>query len=591
MPRRRAFLRLTAGLIGGGGGVLLAACSPSPAQAPVPSAAPTRSPQPTVAATAAALAPTTGPTPALTAPPAAAAAPTPSQSAGLALPTYAPIAAVKADLPGTDVIPDGYLQFPAATFRSVNETPGTGSDVTWMTYNIVPNAALDDNPAWQAVNTRVGANLKMQLTPFADYAARLQTVLAGNDLPDVVFVQGIQPEQARLMEAKFADLTPYLSGDSVKDYPNLANLPTIAWKSTLFNNAIYAVPTAYMRFFWMLWARQEMLEAVGTSMPTTADDFKRVLLQLTRPQDGVWGIGSHTGALTVPYDLLSASGGLYSSMFGAPNQWRETGGKFTRTWETDQFKNALAYTRDLVAAGVYHPDSLNYNVLSKRTNFQAGKFAFEYDGMTIDLWNGARQINPATKLRQPLPPPGDGSKGHYWYGSGSFGITAIKKTSPERIKEILRIMNFLAAPIGSEEYLLLHYGVKDVDYTLDESGTPTLTDKGKGDAMPWGAGTVTVPNPPQILYDPQSPDFATVIQGEQKVMATVGESDPTIGLYSATNANRGNQLTQTLVDGLTEILLGNQPVSSVDGLVADWRKNGGDQTRAEYEQAFAAAQA
>jgi putative aldouronate transport system substrate-binding protein len=165
-----------------------------------------------------------------------------------------PISVVKADLPGTDVIPDGYLQFPKTQLKSVTEKPGSGSDVSWMTYTIVPNTTLDNNPAWQEVNKQIGANLTMQLTPLADYNARLQTVLAGDDLPDAIFIQGLQPEPARLMENKFADLTPYLSGDAVKDYPNLANLPTIAWRSTLFNNAIYAVPTAYMRYFWMLWA-------------------------------------------------------------------------------------------------------------------------------------------------------------------------------------------------------------------------------------------------------------------------------------------------------------------------------------------------
>jgi hypothetical protein len=49
-----------------------------------------------------------------------------------------------------------------------------------------------------------------------------------------------------------------------------------------------------------------------------------------------------------------------------------------------------------------------------------------------------------------------------------------------------------------------------------------------------------VPNPPQSLYNPQSPEFASGIQGEQKVMATVGESDPSIGLFSPTQASKGS---------------------------------------------------
>ena len=551
MPTRRAFLQLSAT---SSAALLLAACAqPAPASPTRPAAAP------------------------------AAAA----RSAGLKLPTYAPVAAVKPDLPGNETIPDGYLQFPKSTFKSVADKPGSGGDVTWMTYTIVPNAALDDNPAWQEVNRQVGANLKMQLTPFADYNARLQTVLAGNDLPDVVFVQGLQPEQAQLMASKFADLTPHLSGDAVKAYPNLANLSTISWKSTLFNNAIYAVPTAYMRFFWMLWARQELLDDIGATLPTTADELKRVLIAVNSPQSGRYAIASHVNNA---FDIWNASGGMYAAMFGAPNQWAESGGKFTRTFETEQFKAAVGFARDLFAAGLYSPDSLTYNILSKRTNFAAGKFAFEFDGMTIDLWNQARKTNPATKLRQPVPPPGDGSQGHYWYGNGAFGITAIKKASDDRVKEILRIMNYLAAPIGSEEYLLLHYGIKGTDYDFDARGNPTLTARGQADVMPWGAGTVTVPNPPQILFNPEDPEFARVIQGDQKLMDAVGVADPSVGLYSNTNAARGSLQNQAMLDGLTEIVKGTQPLSALDTLVADWRKNGGDQSRAEFEQAFAAAQ-
>ena len=507
------------------------------------------------------------------------------------MPTYVPLQAVKADLPGTETIPDGYLSYPKTAFKSVAEKPSTNAsgEVTWMTYTQGGAAAMDDNSGWQEVNKQVGTTLRMQMTPFADYLPRLQTVLAGGDLPDVVYIQTLLPEQAQLMRAKFADLTPYLSGDAVKDYPNLASLPPISWRHTIFNNAVSAVPTAYMRFFWMLWARQDMLDQVGASTPTTADEFKRVLQQLTRAQAGTWGIASH---INNSFDVWSNSGGMHAAMFGAPNQWGESGGKFTRTFETEQFKAAVGFARDLHAAGVYHPDSLTWNILSKRTNFEGGKFAFEFDGMTTNLWNNAKKVNTAATLRQPLAPPGDGSKGHYWYGPGIFGITAINKNaSADRIREILRIMNYLAAPFGSEEYLVTHFGVKGVGYDFDDQGNPVLTPRGQGERMPWGAETVSAPNPPQVLYNPTDPEFVRVIQADQRAMDAVGVSDPSVGLYSNTNAGKANVLNQAMTDGLTEVIKGTQPLSTFDDLVKTWRSNGGDQIRAEYEQAYAAAKA
>ncbi|MBV9581842.1 MAG: hypothetical protein JO057_24945 [Chloroflexi bacterium] len=572
---RRAFLRQSLGVpLASSVGVqfLLQACMNAPANTSALGA----TPQPPANTAGAVVAAT----------PAGAA---PTSAGPVQLPSYSPQQSVKPDLPGTDTIPDGYLNYPKTTFTSVSQTPGSGSDVTWLSYTIVPNAAVEDNPAWQAVNNQVGATLKMQLVPYADYTTRLNTVLAGSDVPDVVYLFGTLPGMDRLMSSTFADLTPYLSGDAIKNYPNLANLPTVAWKQMVFNNAIYAVPTAYMRFFWMLWAHQEMLDQVGAQLPTTADDFKRVVTQLNNPQAGVWDIGTQSNNA---FDIWNTSGGLYAAMFGAPNQWAESGGKFTRSFETEQFKAAVGYARDLYAAGVYHPNSASNTILQARTDFTAGKFAFHHDGMTIDQWNQAKAINPAVKLRQPVPPAGDGSKGHYWYGPGTFGFTAInKRANADRVKEILRIMNYLAAPIGSEEYLLLHYGVKGTDWDYDDKGNPTLTDKGKSDTMPWGAGTVTVPNPPQILFDPQDPQFAQVIQADQKQMDAVGVSDASLGLYSNTNASKGNVLNQNMLDGLAAIVTGTQSLDAYDQLVQDWRANGGEQIRAELEQALGASQA
>ena len=50
----------------------------------------------------------------------------------------------------------------------------------------------------------------------------------------------------------------------------------------------------------------------------------------------------------------------------------------------------------------------------------------------------------------------------------------------------------------------------------------------------------------------------------------------------------GLALRTTFIDRLNEILFGKQPVSVLDDLVKEWRTNGGDKIRAEYEQAFQA---
>jgi putative aldouronate transport system substrate-binding protein len=59
-----------------------------------------------------------------------------------------------------------------------------------------------------------------------------------------------------------------------------------------------------------------------------------------------------------------------------------------------------------------------------------------------------------------------------------------------------------------------------------------------------------------------------------------------VPLYSPTNGSKGGPLNQAFQDGLTDLVAGRRPFSDYDQLVSDWRSGGGDQIRAEYEQAL-----
>src|SRR5260370_1172074 len=48
--------------------------------------------------------------------------------------------------------------------------------------------------------------------------------------------------EPEFLESQCADLTPFLAGDAIKEYPNLANLPAYAWPTMVFNGKIFAVP-------------------------------------------------------------------------------------------------------------------------------------------------------------------------------------------------------------------------------------------------------------------------------------------------------------------------------------------------------------
>jgi putative aldouronate transport system substrate-binding protein len=281
-----------------------------------------------------------------------------------------------------------------------------------------------------------------------------------------------------------------------------------------------------------------------------------------------------------------------SSIFGAPNGWRlESSGKLTKDVETAEFKEATGYARDLFASGVFHPNTMTWaSGVIARAQFAIGKFAVFRDPINgwQDGWRQALQSPQPFDVRPlPLFPAKEGAKTQHFVTGGHLWATAVKKATPERTKEMLRILNYLAAPFGSQEYQLLTFGVKGVDYNLDELGNPMLTPQGNPDAyyVPWKY----VVGAPWVFYSPDLPNYAKVMYDTEHMLMPSAVSDPTFGQISTTNFTRGFTLTQALNDGIVDMVVNRRPMSDYDQIVKDWQTNGGETIRKEYEESIAAS--
>ncbi|GAC1313077.1 MAG: extracellular solute-binding protein [Chloroflexota bacterium] len=519
-------------------------------------------------------------------------------SAAGALPASVPLASKPTPqfLARGEQYEDGYISYPANRVQSVSGTPGNGGTISALSIGLFPPPTpFDQNPAWQAVNKALNANVQFSIVPQSEYPAKLGVTIAGGDLPDLMYFWGSSPTVAinavaglpQFLQSQAADLTPYLAGDAIKEYPNLAALPSFAWRNSgsIYNGHVQMVPKpSYTPGFVFLKNTTHWDKDIGRDVqPKDADDFRRMLKVLTHPQEGRWGIGSD------PIDLF---GVMYmSAFFGAPNNWRlEADGKLVKNFEAPEFKEAVAYLRDLWTDGVFHPNTGQYssNVVA-RGEFAAGKWAVWHDAFNVgwsDAWRRAR-TGPATfdvHLITPFPAH-DGGKPAQFMGSGTLGATSIKKGTPDRIKELLRVLNFLAAPFGSQEDLLLTFGVEGIDYTMDAQGNPVPTDRGNSDAnyVPWKYLTQR----PPVLYQPDIPDFAQQVSAAENILLPMGVPDPTVGYVSETAVTRGISLTNTVNDGIRDIIVGRRAVDDVDTLARDWRSAGGDQIRKELQDAIA----
>jgi putative aldouronate transport system substrate-binding protein len=493
-------------------------------------------------------------------------------------------------------IEDGFNTYPSAPFKSWNKPPPSagGTVNVYMLNYAAPATPRDQNPAWQAVEQQLNATVVMNIVPMADYKVKLATTLAGNDLPDIIHLSPGYSAAASLPEffkAKCADLTPYLGGDAVKDYPNLAAIPTYAWKNSIsaIDGKLYLIPLqrylpAAQQQGGFLFKNSDLWDSViGAGVePKDADDLKKMMQQFVQP--GVrWAFGN---SASLRFGLA-----IFTRLFGAPNTWAlESNGTLTRDYETEAFKAGLGYLRDLWAAGLVWPDGAT--LTDSRSNFVAQKFALSLEAYGIgyaDFWRRGLQQNPPVHfaLMKPFAAQA-GQKAQAYLSGGYIAMNVLKQAPAERIKELLRIMDWLAAPFGSQEDLLLSYGVKEIDYTLDASSNPVPTARGPMDAA-YSAWKYVCQHP-QVNYQADLPGYAQACWDAEQQIFPIGVEDPTNGFYSPTQfGSPAFTAEQRFTDGINGIIVGHEPLSSFGQLVKDWQTGAGNQIRKEYLDAMAAA--
>ncbi|WP_433440930.1 extracellular solute-binding protein [Nonomuraea sp. CA-141351] len=508
-----------------------------------------------------------------------------AQGLTIKLPAYTPLpSALTPDLPGNATgVPEGYFSYPKQLFKAVTKPPMSGGTVKIAVQTFSPPPpGRGENPAWQEVEKRLGGTADVQAVTSDDWPTKFNTMVAGGTLPDMftyISTQGVNNLPA-FVASQCTDLTALLGGDAVKDYPNLAAIPQVFWKQGIVGGKLYGIPVPRNMVGGLGFYRADMFAEAGVTDLSQISDVDRlfeVLKEVTRPKDNQWG-------------LVTASGGVYglsifSQLFGAPNGWRLENGKLVHAIETEEYKAAVEYVRKLREAGIVSPGSEGFDGLKRKNEFNAGRAALVYDGLPAYLGptgflQTSKKIDPAADPR-PITPIGPATKASL--NNVVVSITMLKKSDETRAKELLRVADFFASPFGSEEYTLFNYGVEGTDFKRDDKGNPVLTEQGDRDTtVPWKM----IAAPTQALFDSSSQEAVKVMHDAITKMIAVGVEDPTVGLYSPTYENKYESLFTMRTDRVTSIVAGRAPVSDLDQLVKDWRAQGGDKARAEFEEAL-----
>ncbi|GGO44958.1 sugar ABC transporter substrate-binding protein [Streptomyces lasiicapitis] len=500
-------------------------------------------------------------------------------------PTYTPTEGPAPDLaPSTAGVQAGYTTYPQKLVTATDGKPGTGKEkirVLSITYGTPPKPA-GSNKYWQAMNDALGVEVEFTVVPDADFRAKMATLMAGDsdDLPDIISIGGgyVLPREAQFVKTRCADLSEHLSGDAVKDYPNLAGIPTYAWEGMgRIGGRVYGVPVERAKVQGAMFINREAFDKAGYRPGMTADAFRAMAKEAS-------GDKKHAlGASTVGF-----YGYHYHAMWhGAPNEWRIKGGRVTPMYGTDEFKAALEFMARLRADGSYNSDATSISQVDLKTQFYNGTVRSMTDGWGAALSN-AQGIKDAYTLDVAEPYAVSGATPVYQQNRGCFGYTVIKKASKNRVQLMLRVLDWLASPFGSKEYELMHYGVEGTHFAYDKAGDPIPTERGLVESrtnLPFAY----LMDAPQPLYFPGHPDLTKRLHAWEKKVVPLLVPNDRWGLQSATFNRVGASLQQIVEDGVTAVVSGRKSPSSWDGVVKKWRAQGGDKCVEEFEEEYEAA--
>ncbi|GGW72974.1 lipoprotein [Streptomyces galilaeus] len=496
------------------------------------------------------------------------------------LPAFVANNVVTPDIPSKNGSAVGFYNKldPAGLKTSVPKKLGKGGKVTVMSpfWGSPPKG---DNPYYTAMNDLTGVDVVWQNQDGNTYDQKLGAVLASSSIPDVVVVPGwnMGGKIPSAILSKFADLGPYLSGDAVKEYPNLAAIPTDAWQRSIFGGKLRALPmpSSYVANIVPFY-RKDLFEKEGYAVPKTTDEFVALAKEITNAKAKVWACGDMKWTAFNSFGV--PSGGE------KPLGWIVQDGKLVNRIELDAYLEALEWSRKLFEAGYVHPDFKlgKSQAVDPSTKFAAGEFLIYNNDISSWWGQQASQAaqNPEFQIWG-MDILSHGGADPVIYATQPANIFAFvnKKASEAVIRDVLAVANATAAPYGTKEYMLTNYGVEGTHYTVKD-GVPTKNDKGNQEVA---NAFLMIASPAATIAHPDLPDVTKGAVEWQQRMGAFTKKSAFYGMQ-ITEPSRWTNLSNDFEQLEDDIVRGRKKIGDMQAAVSDWKKKGGDQLRDWYQK-------
>ena len=394
--------------------------------------------------------------------------------------------------------------------------------------------------------------LELVQVPDGGYAEKLNLMLMGGDIPDLIYFQG--GDEAVSKQGLLVNLQSYVDNSKVMqgvlqefNKQRIANYPYLLW---------VAPPRARVAL-----VREDWFSEAGGKIPVTVDDYYNLFKTIKKNHPDAF-IMTDTGN-TTRMDFT------FDHAFGETATWVKQDGSYVYKKVSDAEKAKLAFYQKLYAEGLFDKDyvTTKWDTMEDKLYNNKVAMVFGTSGVVCDIYDTQLTKNQGVGLVA-LPP----AKG---VGQG-YSVSTAKETRGWAISATSKnpelVFQFLEYMATDEGQLSDRYGIEGVHYTVD-NGTYAFTDK-KSEWWPRINEVMTYNGPLPVLGDlgAESWDFL----GEY----VVGDPDFPI---PADMAPTWDALTNLYKEYSFKIITGEYSIDKFDDFVKEWYDLGGDKIT-EYAQ-------
>lgn len=231
---------------------------------------------------------------------------------------------------------------------------------------------FETNAFTKYIEDKTNIHIEWELVPVSVAAEKLNLTLASGDLPDVIMMMDVTPEQLALYgkQGEIIPLNDYIEKYGVNTKKMFEESPLVKASIVAGDGNIYALPAPNESYHTSmrqkLWIYEPWLKALNLSMPTTTEEFYQVLKAFKTRDPNKNGIADEIPFSGAPLQSQSSrlttsiENFLMNSFTYAPYTriYLNDKGKVDVPFNKEGWKQGLKYLKRLYGEGLMDPQAL-----------------------------------------------------------------------------------------------------------------------------------------------------------------------------------------------------------------------------------------